>query len=142
MIKKERGSVDKNKKAQIWVETVVYTLIAFVMIGLVLTFIKPKIEEMQDKAIIDQSLEIIKSIDKIITEIGIPGNKREIEIGIKKGVLKIDGTNDKIVFEIESKYEYSEVGSLVTDPTSGIEIRTENEGRIHTISLTKKYSPD
>ena len=31
-----------KKEGQVWVETVVYTLIAFVLIGLVLSFAKPK----------------------------------------------------------------------------------------------------
>ena len=51
-----------NTKGQIWIETVIYTLIIFVMIGLVLSFAKPKIEEMQDKAIIEQSIAMMKDI--------------------------------------------------------------------------------
>jgi uncharacterized protein (UPF0333 family) len=46
-MKKRAGFFAKNKRGQIWVETVVYTLIALVMIGLVLAFAKPKIEELQ-----------------------------------------------------------------------------------------------
>ena len=54
----------KNKRGQIWVETMVYTLIAFALIGLVLAFVKPKIQETQDKAIIEQSVNILKDIVK------------------------------------------------------------------------------
>ena len=46
--------VINSKHGQVWVETVIYTLIAFALIGTVLTFVKPKIEEMQDSAIISQ----------------------------------------------------------------------------------------
>ena len=42
----------RGVNGQVWVETVTYTLIAIVMIGLVLSFAKPKIEELQDKTII------------------------------------------------------------------------------------------
>ena len=48
---------EKGTKAQIWIETVIYTLIAFVILGAVLGFAKPKIEELQDKSIIEQSLK-------------------------------------------------------------------------------------
>ena len=37
----------EKKRGQIWVETVIYTLIALILIGLVLTFITPKIKEIQ-----------------------------------------------------------------------------------------------
>ena len=45
-----------NKRGQVWVETVIYTLIALVMIGLVLSFVQPKIMELQDKATLQQSI--------------------------------------------------------------------------------------
>ncbi len=35
-----------DKRAQIWIETMIYTLIAFIMLGLVLAYAKPKIEAM------------------------------------------------------------------------------------------------
>ena len=87
-----------NKRAQVWIETVTYTLIAFVMIGLVLSFAKPKIEELQDKTIIEQSIKILKEIDSTILEVseeGI-GNKRKIEMNVRKGTFYINSTNDKL----------------------------------------------
>ena len=55
-MKKKRG----KKNGQVWVETVIYTLIAFSLIAAVLAFVKPKIDELQDKAIIEQSIGMIK----------------------------------------------------------------------------------
>lgn len=130
-----------NKKSQIWVETVIYTLIAFVLIGAVLAFVKPKIEEIQDKAIIEQSIEILKGIDSLITEdIGSAaiGNQREVEVNIKKGVLKIDGVNDKLIFEIDSKYVYSQPGEEVSE--GGLIVYTKKMGKMNFINLTKDYS--
>jgi len=46
--------IKSKKKGQVWIETVTYTLIAFVLIGLILAFVKPKIDELQDKALIDR----------------------------------------------------------------------------------------
>ena len=55
----KRGKRGKRKKGQIWVETVIYTLIAFAMIGLALSFVKPKIDEIQDRGIIEQSITLL-----------------------------------------------------------------------------------
>ena len=87
----------KNLRGQIWVETLIYTLIAFVMIGLVLFFAGPKISEIQDKAIIEQSIEVMGEIDTIISGIGTAGNRRVAELRIRKGALKINGTHEKLV---------------------------------------------
>ena len=46
-----------NYKGQVWIETVVYTLIAFAILGAILGFAKPKIEQLQDKSIIEQSIK-------------------------------------------------------------------------------------
>jgi len=128
-----------NKRGQVWIETVIYTLIIFVMIGLVLSFAKPKIEEMQDKAVIEQSIGMLEDIDNLILLLiqGGPGNKRLIELGIKKGVLKIDGINDKIIFEIEGKYTYSQPGKQISH--GNIIAYTEKRGNLNMVTLTLNY---
>ena len=129
-----------NRKGQIWIETVIYTLIAFVMIGLVLAYAKPKIEEIQDKAIIEQSIKMMEEINAKIMEVkqGGAGNKREIILGIKKGILKIDGINDKIFFEIESKHTYSQLGEDIS--YGDLIIHTEKRGNFNIVTLTMDYS--
>src|SRR3989344_7965453 len=88
-----RSSLMRQTKGQVWVETVVYTLIAFALIGLVLAFVKPKIEEIQDKGLVDQSVEVLEEIDSVIGNIGSAGNQRVLSLGISKGTLNIDGGN-------------------------------------------------
>ncbi len=129
-----------KKKAQVWIETVIYTLIAFVMIGLVLSFAKPKIEEIQDSTILQQSTEMMKEIDSIILTMGAAGNQRIIEIGIKKGDLKIDGQGDKIIFEMESQSVYSEPGKEVND--GNIIVLTEEKSGYNLVTLTRDYGED
>lgn len=130
-----------KKGGQIWVETVVYTLIAFLMMGLVLSYAKPKIEQIQDKAIIDQSVEILKSIDTIVTSIkDVPGNKRELSLVFKKGDIQIDGVNDKIVFGMQSAYAYTELGKTVEDGT--LSILTTAKGEYNDVNITRDYSSD
>lgn len=139
----KRGNISKkifikDKNGQVWVETVIYLLIAFVMIGLVLAFIKPKIEEMRDKAVTDQSLEMIKEIDNTIATIGSPGNKRILEINIKEGSLIIDSANDSIIFEMESQNVYSESGKTIQK--GNIQVLTENNGRTNVVTLKRDFS--
>ena len=127
----------KNRRGQIWVETIIYTLIAFALIGLVLAFVKPKIEEIQDKGIIDQSISVLVDIDLIIKTLGDPGNQRVINLGISKGIFNIDGENNKLFFEIESRYIYSEPGRNVT--IGNIIVLTEKKGKINDVTLTRNY---
>jgi len=130
----------ESKKGQIWVETVIYTLIAFTLIGLVLTFARPKIEEIQDKGTIEQSIGVLEEIDQIIKNLGGPGNQRVITLKIGNGALNIDGENDKIFFDLESRYEYSEPG--ITINIGNIEVFTEKKARIYDVNLTIDYEND
>ena len=129
-----------NKRGQIWVETVIYTLIAFILIGLVLAFAKPKIEELRDKAILEQSIEMMEDLDLTITEViqAGAGNKRVIEVGIKKGDITLDGASDKIIFEFDGKHVYSEPGEDIQK--GNLIIRTEEVGNIAFINVTRDYS--
>ena len=131
-----RSFLDR-KRGQIWVETIIYTLIAFALIGLVLAFVKPKIEEIQDRSVIEQSISILEDIDLIINTLGDSGNQRVITLGISKGVLDIDGENDKLFFEIESRNIYSEPGKNVT--IGNVIVFTEKKGRINEVTLTRNY---
>jgi len=129
-----------KKRGQVWVETVIYTLIAFVLIGLVLAFAKPKIQELQDKAIFEQSIGVMEDMDILITELiqGTSGNQRLIEVGIRKGSLRIDGNTDKIVFELEGKHTYSEPGQDIQE--GNLIVRTEKIGEINYINITRDYA--
>ena len=128
-----------KKRGQIWVETVIYTLIAFVLIAAVLTFVKPKIDELQDKTIVEQSIGMVKDIDSTVMEIvqGGSGNKRKIEISIRKGSLKIDSPNNQIIFEIESRYVYSEPGKDI--PDGNLIISTEEFGDKTLVKVKRIY---
>ena len=128
-----------EKRGQIWIETVIYTLIAFVMIGLVLTYVNPKLREMQDKSIIEQSLDIMQELDKVILDIkDVPGNKRIVKVGLKKGTLNIDGAGDNIVFEMDSEHAFSEHASTIT--YGAVEAVTLTKGEYHNVSLRLNYS--
>lgn len=130
--------LSKSKRSQVWVETVVYTLIAFVILGAILGFARPKIEKLQDESIIEQSIKMLEDIDGIIEEVKeVSGNKREIELGVKKGSLTIDSENDQIIFDIESRYTYSEPGILYEK--GDVDIYNHKIGELNKINATISY---
>jgi type II secretory pathway pseudopilin PulG len=128
----------KNYRGQVWVETVIYLLIAFVMMGLVLSFIRPKIEELRDKAVVEQSLEILKDIDNLITTIGSSGNTRLLEVGVGKGSFIIDSADDSIIFEMSGRYVYTEPNKTVQ--IGNINATTVTNGRDSVVTLKRDFS--
>lgn len=128
----------RSKKAQVWVETVVYTLIAFAMIGLVLSFVRPKIEENKDQSILEQSRGILEAIDYRIGDIkNVPGSSRVLDMSIREGSLTIDGVNNSIYFEMESNYKYSEPGQI---EEGDLIINTKERGKYYKVRFTRNYS--
>lgn len=129
----------KQRKGQVWIETVTYTLIAFVLIGLVLGFAKPKIEEIQDQSIIEQSIKIMKELDYIVSEISEKGtgNKRKVELTIKKGELEFIPINNTIIFTINGKFMYSQPDQKYKE--GGLSILTKEVGKEFHVTIEKKF---
>lgn len=103
----------KNKNGQVWIETVLYTLIGLVLIGLVLSYAIPKLQATQEKTIIEQTISSLRVIDQSIqsaVNLG-SGNVRLYDLSIKKGLFKVSGTSDSIEFSLrDTTKPYSEVG--------------------------------
>lgn len=129
-----------NKKGQVWVETVIYTLIAFALIGVALSLVKPQIGKMQDKAIIEQSITVLQSIDNTIFEIiqKGSGNKRKLELGLKQGSLIIDAGNETLTFDMDSQATFSEPGSIIQE--GNLFIKTIENGETNQVTLQLNYS--
>ncbi|VVB82461.1 Uncharacterised protein [uncultured archaeon] len=127
-----------KRRGQVWIETVIYTLIAFVMIALILAFARPKIQELQDNAILQQSTQMLKEVDSIILNMGAAGNQRIVEINVKAGDLKLDCINDKIIFELKSPSVYSEPGKNISD--GSVIILTQKQSGNNLVTLTRDYS--
>jgi len=129
-----------KKRGQVWIETVTYTLIALVMIGLILSFAKPEIEKMRDKVLIEQSLTIMKELDQTVFEVGedATGNKRKLEITLKKGRIILNGENNTIEFSMESRDIYSEPGQEYIE--GNLKILTTEKGKYNDILITRNYT--
>ncbi len=127
-----------KNNGQIWVETVIYTLIAFALMGLVLAFVVPKVQETQDRGIIQQSIGVMNNIDSTVRNLGGPGNQRVIQLSIQKGSLTIDATNDEITFNIESNYQYSQPGENVT--VGNLVVQDEKENSLDVVKMSLNYT--
>ena len=128
-----------EKRGQVWIETVIYTLIALTIIGIVLGIIKPVLEEQKDKMTITQSIDVLNEIDNNVNDVKyVPGNSRTMELKITKGNLVIDSSEDKISIEIESsKYAPSEPGLIITE--GNVQENTTAKGSMYNIKLTLDY---
>jgi len=99
------------KRGQVWVETVIYTLIGLAIIGLVMAMALPKINERKDEIVIEQSIEALGNIDDKIYEVQkASGNRRVVDLEIRRGALVVNMEDDTIYWELDSSFEYSEVG--------------------------------
>lgn len=130
----------KPKHSQIWVETVIYTVIGLAIIGIVLSVATPSINQYKDKIVIEQTIEALNNFNNKVLEAkeGV-GSRRFVELGIKRGKLTINSQENKIVYVLEeSVLEYSEVGAEVQD--GDIKIKTEKKGKKYNINLILAYS--
>ena len=57
-----------KKKGQVWIETVIYTLIGISLIALVLAFVMPKLNEKKDKLVIEQAAGALRELESKIDE--------------------------------------------------------------------------
>lgn len=130
-----------DKKGQIWVETVIYTLIGLTIIGLVLASALPKINERKDSISIEQSIDALKAIDGKIYEVqAARGNRRVVDLEIRKGLMIIDMENDEISWVLDSSFAYSEVGLNIS--LGRLNVTTmENSGSFK-VELISGYNVD
>ncbi len=127
-------------KGQVWLETVIYILIGLVLIGLVLSFIIPKINERKDRIIVEQALISLNLFDSKIKEVIETGqyNKRVIEFSMQRGSLYIDSEMNKIIFVLRDLTKpYSQPG--INIPLGRVVLRTEQDRRTNSVNLTLQY---
>lgn len=130
------------RKGQIWVETVIYTLIGLTLIGVALTLILPKINEYKDRAVVEQSIDAMKVFDTKIKEVADSGagNIRKIDsFYIKRGKLIFDSESNEIIFLIEGLAKpYSEAGENIE--IGATTIRTTGTGKNSKVEIFLNYS--
>jgi hypothetical protein len=129
-----------KKRGQVWVETVLYTLIGISLIALVLAFVTPKINEIKDRSLVEQSIASLNDLDgKINSVVQYSGNRRVYEPLIKKGDFTIYSDKDLITFELKDLTKpYSQPN--VTTKYGSIGIYSLVGKKTSTATLTLNYS--
>lgn len=129
-----------NKKGQVWIETVIYTLIGLALIGLVLAILTPKIKEFRDRSLIEQTIESFNTFDsKVIETLDAPGNKRKIILQLDRGNIIVDPINDQMKYVLEeSDVRYSEPGAQLA--IGRIKVLTEEMTESYKITLFLDYN--
>ena len=128
----------KIKKGQIWVETVIYTLIGLAIITIILVTVIPRIERIKDKVIIEQTISAMNEFDDKILEIETVGEVRIVNFRVAKGKIEIDSINNLIIYVLEdTKLEMSEPGVEIEQ--GRVILKTEKMGSKFKVSLTMKY---
>ncbi len=129
-----------KKRAQIWVETAIYTLIGLTIIAILLSIAIPQIDKIKDRSVIRQTIEALNDLDNKLLEIGqSPGNVRVVNFKIGQGKLEINPVTDSIIYSLENtKLELSEPGKQI--PEGPIVLETQEYGANFNIILTMNYS--
>ncbi len=130
------------KKGQVWIETVLYTLISLSLIGLILSIAMPKINEAQDRNTIEQAITTMQNFDSKISSAieASPGNTRVLdEFRIRRGKLIIDGVANQVLFRIDDlKSVYSE--PEVDIPFGKIILTTKKGQKVNSVTLQISYN--
>ncbi|MFH1249021.1 MAG: hypothetical protein V1660_02625 [archaeon] len=131
---------NRERKAQVWIESVLYTLIGLAIIGVLLAVTRPQIAKTQDEFVVQQTIRAMHEIDNKIVEIKqATGNRRLVEFQLSKGYLTVDGINDKMTWTLKgSGYMFSEPGYEVA--ISNIRVLTEKNADKYDITLTLDYA--
>ncbi len=129
-----------KKLGQVWIETVLYTLIGLALIGLVLAFVTPKITQARDKLVVEQTISSLNVLDEKINIVldGGPDNIRIVDFTIKRGELYFNSSSDEIVFIISDlKTPYSQPN--VTISYGRISVYSQEGQKNSLVSLKMGY---
>jgi len=128
-------------KGQVWVETVIYTLIGLGLISVVLVLVTPKINEYKDRSILEQTISSLNGIDREIQNVlsGGVGNARVVQFSMKRGEIFFDRENNYILFVLEdSSVLFSEPGEETS--IGKIKVLSEEGTKKNKVSLRLDYN--
>lgn len=128
-------------RGQIWIENAVYMLVGLSLIGIVLMFVTPKITASQEKVVIEQSINSLKSLDEVISDVidSGAGNSRTYSIQFKRGEFVVNAREDVFSFEIgDVRTPYSQEGALIN--RGAVKILTSKQNKNYKVELILNYS--
>jgi len=129
-----------NNKAQVWIETVIYTLIGLTIITIIISAATPQIEKIKDKGIVTNMFGVLDDLDsKISAVMQAEGAIRNVPIVMSKGSLEINSSDNFLRYTLDNtRLELSEPGEEIIQ--ANIKIKTERMGSRFRIILTREYN--
>jgi len=130
----------ENKKADVWVSTVLYILIGLAVMGILLAVIKPKIADLKDSATIEQSINSINKFDEIMSRVRqSTGTSLKYSLQLSRGNFLINAMGENITWILkDSAHQYSQEGVPLN--IGNIEALTIKNGNVWQITLMRSYS--
>jgi hypothetical protein len=129
-----------RKLGQVWIETVLYTVIGLVLIGIALGFMYPKINAQKDRATVEQTMSLMDEMDNQVNSVLIAaGNVRINDFSVKRGTFIVDSTENELRFVIDDLSKpYSEVGQEIN--RGRIIVKTTENQKRYTVTLRLPFS--
>src|SRR3989344_8433684 len=133
-----------NKKGQIWIETVLYSMIGLALIALVLSYVTPKINASRNELLVEQSIGAMQNFDARIEETISrgPGNIIKIdEFTMRSGELFINPNKNSITLIVRDlSSAYSEPG--VSIPYGSVNVMTEKRQKTFDVYINSTFNAD
>jgi hypothetical protein len=122
-----------NRKSEIWVSVIIYTLVAVLALTLILSTGIPIINEIKDRSAFSKVKEIMLDLDKHITDIAAqgPGTQSSVSFEIKDGELRF--SDNQIIWEIETDSKIISpktsqvIGNLIISSNANVKAFTLND---------------
>lgn len=129
----------KKTKAQIWIETAIYTLIGLTIIAIVLSIATPQIQKMKERAILKQTITALNELNNEIKKVEqTAGTIKIIQFKITKGKLEINSKDNKISYTLENtNLKFSEEEETIKE--GDLSFKTEKYGRRFNVILELVY---
>jgi type II secretory pathway pseudopilin PulG len=130
-----------EKRGQVWVETVIYTLIGLIIIGTLVAVATPKLIRMNDQITISQTTETLNKLnEQIRNTLPYAGNQREVVLVVKKGEYTLDAINDTIFYTLKNTgLKYGEPNVLIREGDIYI-LTTSKANNKYDVTLLLNYS--
>jgi hypothetical protein len=103
-----------QRRAQVWISAVIYTLIIVTALMIILAATQPMIERMRDKAAVQKQKEMMIALDEQISSVASegPGSQRAVPIDIADGEIVV--AEDGLAYNIETSSKVIEPRSQLT----------------------------
>ncbi len=124
-----------NKKSQIWISVIIYTLVAVLALVLILNTGIPILTEMKDRAVFSKIKEIMLDLDGHITEIANQGEGSQATVSFEIRDGEILFSDNQLIWELETK---SKIVSPRTKTVFGNLIISSN-ANVRTYELNDSY---